>query len=336
MQQEPKVSILIPAKNEMYFVEECLLSIQNQTYQNWEVILVDDHSTDDTALIVKQFAKQDSRIQYVPNKGEGIIPALRTAYALAEGRFITRMDADDIMRPNKIEVLLKGLLEHGEGHVAVGGVHYFSDTQLKSGYENYQKWLNQHTENGTNFTDIFKECAIPSPSWMLFRDDLDRIQAFNENRYPEDYDLAFRMYSKGFKVIPTSEIVHEWRDYELRTSRVSENYKEYTFSALKWQYFNLLHRNLDKEMVIMGTGYRGKRIAECLLDLGIDFKWVSNNKEKIGKHIYDQMIFDLSIDLDWVNTQCICAIANETGKTFIEQFFINRGGDIEKDLFHFC
>lgn len=336
MQQESKVSILIPAKNEVLFVEECLISIQKQSYKNWEVILVDDHSTDATASIVKGFAKEDERFQYVSNKGRGIIEALQTAYDLSQGDFITRMDADDIMRPNKIKVLLSGLLKYGNGHVAVGGVHYFSETNLKSGFKNYQEWLNQHTQKGTNFTDIFKECVIPSPCWMLFREDLDRIGAFNEKRYPEDYDLAFRMYSKGYKVIPTNEILHEWRDYDTRTSRISENYKEYTFTAMKWDYFDLLHRNLDKGIVIVGTGYRGKKIAEYLLDLKIEFTWVSNNQEKIGKHIYDQMIFDLSVDLKWKKMQFICAIANKTGKNFIEQFFLDRGGDIKKDLFHFC
>lgn len=336
MHEKPTVSILIPAKNEALFIEECLLSIQNQSHQNWEVILVDDHSTDATVSIVKRIVGQDSRFRYVSNEGQGIIAALQTAYALSEGNFITRMDADDRMRPNKIEALLSGLLEYGKGHVAVGGVHYFAESILKSGFKNYQKWLNEHTKKGTNFSDIFKECAIPSPCWMLCREDLDRINTFNETTYPEDYDLAFRMYSKGYKLIPTDEILHEWRDYELRTSRVSENYKEYTFTALKWHYFNLLHRNLNKKIVIMGTGYRGKRIAEHLLELDVDFKWVSNNKEKIGKHIYDQMIFDLSVDLKWENLQCLCAIANRTGKKFIEQFFLEQGGDVEKDLFHFC
>lgn len=336
MNMDPKVSILIPAKNEALFVEECLLSILSQTYENWEIIFVDDHSTDTTLSIVSQIAKQDHRIKFVVNKGQGIIPALQTAYELSTGEFITRMDADDRMRPNKIEVLLSGLLKNGIGHVAVGGVDYFSENNLKSGFINYQRWLNEHTKIGSNFSDIYKECVIPSPCWMLYRDDLDRINAFNLNRYPEDYDLAFRMYSEGYKVVPTNKVLHEWRDYELRTSRVSENYKEYTFSALKWLYFNMLERNLEKELVIMGTGYRGKRIAEHLLKLGVDFKWISNNKEKIGKHIYDQMIFDLTIDLKWEETQCICAIANKTGKNFIEQFFFDRGGDIENDLFHFC
>ncbi len=336
MKTNPKVSILLPVKNEESYVQECLRSIQNQTYINWEAILVDDHSTDKTNTLIKRFVDQDVRFRLVTNRGKGIIDALKTAYSLSKGEYITRMDADDVMYPHKIHVLLSGLLKHGKNHVAIGGIQYFSESKLKSGFKNYQNWLNKHTQQGTNFSDIFKECVIPSPCWMLSRNDLDEINAFNENRYPEDYDLAFRMYAKGFKAVETNEIIHYWRDHDLRASRVSENYKEYTFTALKWYYFNLLHRQENKLLVIMGTGYRGKKIAKHLLDLGIGFKWISNNNEKIGKHIYDQMVSDLSIDLPWSQTQCICAIANKEGKAFIEEFFIERGGDVEGDLFHFC
>src|SRR5690554_547571 len=143
MDENPKVSILIPAKNEAKFIEECLISIQNQSYKNWEAIIVDDHSSDTTAALVQQFAENEPRIKTRINKGIGIIPALQTAYELSEGTFITRMDADDIMRPRKIEVLLSGLLKKGEKHVAVGGVHYFAEKKLKSGFENYQNWLNE-------------------------------------------------------------------------------------------------------------------------------------------------------------------------------------------------
>lgn len=335
-QPPPKVSILIPAKNEALFVEDCLRSIQGQTYENWEAILVDDHSTDETKTLVKAIANKDDRIQYTINKGKGIISALQTAYALSDGNYITRMDADDLMRPHKIAVLLAGLIQHGNHHVAVGGVHYFAEKKLKSGFKNYQKWLNAHTAKGTNFSDLFKECAIPSPCWMLSRKDLDQINAFNEERYPEDYDLAFRMYAQGYKVVPTQQILHDWRDYDHRTSRTSEVYKEYTFTEIKWYYFNLLHRDTSKQLVVLGTGYRGKKLAQHLIKLNIDFLWISDNNEKVGKHIYNQAINNISVPIDWINTQCIGTVASESSKKRLENTMEIRGVKKNINLFHFC
>ncbi|MGM0480255.1 MAG: glycosyltransferase family 2 protein, partial [Bacteroidota bacterium] len=161
------MSILIPAKNEAAFIEELLRSIQAQTHECWEAIFVDDHSTDQSVAVVTSFSKLDSRIKCVTNEGVGIIQALRTAYSHATGNWITRMDADDRMKPRKLEVLLGCLDSNGSKAVAVGGVQYFCDEGLKSGYKNYEKWLNALTRNGTNFQEIFRECVIPSPCWMM-------------------------------------------------------------------------------------------------------------------------------------------------------------------------
>lgn len=332
----PLVSILIPAKNESRFIEECLLSIQAQTYKYWEVIVVDDHSTDETDELVAQFAKNDERIRMMKNRGEEIIPALQMAYISAKGDFITRMDADDRMRSHKLETLVNSLHENGRGFVAVGGVHYFAEEELKSGYKNYQNWLNDHTAKGTNFTDIFKECVIPSPCWMLYKEDLDLIGAFDSNYYPEDYDLAFRMYQHGFQVVPCTEILHDWRDYSTRTSRTSDHYKEYTFTAIKWRYFNKLHRDNSKQLVLMGTGYRGKKLATLLIENNISFAWISNNSEKIGKHIYDQLILDFNAPIQWENTQSILTIVNAKGKEAIAGFLEPFGLKRNVDFFHFC
>ncbi|PKR79817.1 glycosyl transferase family 2 [Brumimicrobium salinarum] len=334
--QQHKVSILIPAKNESAFISACLHSVENQSYPHWEAIIVDDHSTDETAQKVAVFTQKDNRFRYFKNKGNGIIHALRTAFNESKGSYITRMDADDIMRKNKIEVLLNNLLHFGSDYVAVGGVKYFAENRLKSGFINYEKWLNEHTKNGTNFMDIFKECVIPSPCWMLSRPDLEKINAFNENRYPEDYDLAFRMYAAKFKIAPTNEILHDWRDYDTRTSRVSETYQEYTFTAIKWYYFNLIHKDNDKKITIIGTGYRGKKLAKHLLENNIQFIWISNNETKIGKHIYGQLILNVFDTHLWEGSQVIGTVANREGKEFLETVAQTRANIKTQDIYHFC
>ena len=92
-----------------------------QNYQNWEIIAVDDHSSDNSRVIIENYSSLDARIKVHTNKGEGIISALRTAYYLSKGEFMTRMDSDDIMYPNKLNILASALKKHGKGHVAVGG-----------------------------------------------------------------------------------------------------------------------------------------------------------------------------------------------------------------------
>ena len=111
--QRPLVSILIPFKNTANYLEDCLESLLKQTFTSWELLIVDDGSTDDSRIIVQKYTDKDSRIQLFNNQGKGIIEALRTAYSHAKGTFITRMDSDDIMMENKLMELHKSLQTRG-------------------------------------------------------------------------------------------------------------------------------------------------------------------------------------------------------------------------------
>ena len=96
------------------------------------------------------------------------------------------MDSDDIMPIHKIKALKTNLIIHGEGHIATGLVKYISENELGEGFQKYENWLNTLTREGANFSEIYKECVIPSPCWMVYRNDLielgisqEQIQLYN-------------------------------------------------------------------------------------------------------------------------------------------------------------
>ena len=333
---EPLISILIPAKNESAFLEKCLFSIRHQTYENWECIIIDDHSTDNTFEIIQRFSKNDKRFKSFLNGGNGIIEALRTAYRKSSGEYISRMDADDIMLGNRVEVLLTNLLENGKGYISVGKVQYFSENELGDGFKKYEHWLNSLTEKGENFKDIFKECVIPSPCWMIHRDDFDNVNAFQENRYPEDYDLAFRFYEVGYKVVPCDEVLHKWRDYSARTSRTDVNYSDDTFTEIKTHYFLKLHRKKNRQLVVIGAGNRGKKLAMHLVDLNESFHWLDHNPKKIGKHIYDILIHSFEQLKSFEDKQFLVTVSNEEVKQKLHKVFNQSGLKETEDFIFFA
>ena len=143
---------------------------------------------------------------------------------------------------------------------------------------------------GANFQDLYKECVIPSPCWMVYRTDLEKCAAFRPNRYPEDYDLCFRFYENGLKIIPNDQVLHQWRDYPNRTSRTDKNYADNRFLAIKVHYFLKLEMDKTRPLVIWGAGRKGKLIARQLIEYKIDFQWVCNNERKIGRDIYGQIL----------------------------------------------
>jgi len=106
--ESPLVSIIIPTFNSHKFIFEAIRSVQNQTYVNWEIILVDDCSTDETVAIISRCTQEDNRIQMLElavNSGTGV--ARNAALASAKGKYIAFLDADDLWKPNKLEVQIK-------------------------------------------------------------------------------------------------------------------------------------------------------------------------------------------------------------------------------------
>lgn len=307
--RNPKVSILMPVFNEEMYLEKCLNSIINQSYTHWELIAIDDFSTDRSPEILAQFQKKDNRIKALRNTEKGIIPALSLAFSLSAGEFITRMDADDYMPDYKIQEMVTTLSQSENKSVVTGQVAYFSDDNLKGGFIRYADWLNKLCEEGNQWEHIYKECVIPSACWMARKKDLISINAFYQSQYPEDYDLVFRFYRHRFKVISILRRLHFWRDHQARASRNDPHYQDQKFYDLKLKYFFEIDRDEKSPLFIWGAGGKGKSLASLLLKDGYEFRWLSENEKKVGKHIYHLPIEEPEILKKMTEYQVIIAIS---------------------------
>jgi glycosyltransferase involved in cell wall biosynthesis len=330
------ISILMPVKNAAPFLKECLNSILNQAIRDWELLAVDDGSSDASGSILEAFARQDKRIKKFINHGQGIIPALNTAFKESKGQFITRMDADDKMPSQKLLRLKQELELHGPRNLTTGKVQYFSEHHLGDGYRQYQNWLNGLIDSDNHFQHIYKECVIPSPCWMVYREDLESCGAFTLNSYPEDYDLCFRFYQAGLKVKGIDQILHLWRDHPERTSRTDPNYSDVHFFELKMDYFLKLEYQSYRPLVLWGTGRKGKKLAKILQRKNIPFHWITNNSKKIGHVIYNSLV-ESSADLSkLIRPQIILAIAAPEAIEQIQFSLHHQNLELGEDYFFFC
>ncbi|SDS44793.1 Glycosyltransferase involved in cell wall bisynthesis [Formosa sp. Hel1_31_208] len=330
------ISIVIPFKNTLAYLPECLNSIIKQSYQHWELLIVDDHSTDNSYDLVLSYAKKDDRIKLFKNKGIGIIEALRLAYSQSSGTYITRMDSDDIMHSDRLNIMSNQLQHYGTGHMSLGQVKYFSANGIGDGYATYETWLNGLTQTGTNYSEIYKECVIPSPCWMVHKIDFDACGAFQPNRYPEDYDLTFRFYKNKIKCIPSNKVLHYWRDYSTRASRTHEHYAENHFLELKVHYFLELNHDASRPLTLWGAGQKGKKVAQLLKGLEIEFIWICDNPKKIGKHIYDELLHNFANLSSLENPQSIVTVANQSSQKDIRAYFKTQGMQSMVDYYFFC
>ncbi len=325
------ISIVMPAKNVAPYIRESLNSIIDQKDIDWELIVVDDNSVDDTYQILTEYALLDSRIHVLKNQGKGIIDALSFAYLHSSGTLITRMDADDKMSDDKLLLMRQAAVEAGQGIVITGLVEYFSDAPLGNGYLQYQNWLNQLTLTSDNYRDIYKECAIPSPCWMVWKSDLDKLGGFDQLVYPEDYDLAFKFYQNQLKVVGIPNTLHYWRDYPERTSRNDDNYKDNRFLEIKIRYFIEVDYHPQKTLVLWGAGKKGKKIASLLREKGVEFRWICNTPTKVG-HMIHNVKLENSENFDFSNSQLIIAIAGKDDQKAINQ----RISPLGMEYYYFC
>ena len=291
--KSPVVSILMPVYNSELYLEACLKSIQDQSFPNWELLAINDQSEDKSRDILTAFSNTDDRIKVFDNQHKGIVGALNLAYKNSSGDYITRMDSDDLMPMDKLQSLLKLLRLSGQGHVSTGKVSYFATGKnLDSGYKTYEKWLNDLVERQEHWENIYKECVIASPNWMIAKSDLDKIGGICSGVYPEDYELVFRMYKSGLKVSCSEDVTHLWRDHYTRTSRTSEVYRDNRFLELKCTEFVTDKLLSNGKLMLWGAGGKGKTIAKALISANIPFDWVTNNSNKIGHQIYGKYLVE--------------------------------------------
>ena len=307
MEQAELISIIAPVKNEEQFIESCLLSTIAQSYQNWELIVCDDNSNDNTFDIIAKYADSDDRIKPLKNPGKGILDALNFAYSRANGTYVTRMDGDDLMPSWKLSTLKTLLDQSGKKSVATGKVKYTGEGGVNDGFKNYENWLNGLCNSNLQYSEIYKECPIASPAWMMYKSEFDNIGGFGSN-YPEDYDLVFRMRENKIKVSSSSEIVHIWRDHDNRASRNDPNYKDNFFLDLKIKYLQKELKSTD-HIVLWGAGNKGKRVCKALQAIDIYPTWICESENKIGHNIYN-IILQSPSSVSFHESTVLVAVSN--------------------------
>ena len=268
----PAVSILMPAKNAELFISAAIQSVIEQEFQNWELLVIDDFSTDTTFQCVEKWVQKDSRIKLFPNKFPGIIPALQMAFEHSTGAYITRMDADDLMSVGKLRNL-HDIVVDSPRTIATGCVKYFSDTSVSDGYRRYEDWLNKLVEKNEFYTSLYRECIIASPNWMVHRSCFENDFCFNELNYPEDYDMVFHWYKSGYVIRGVNEITHLWREHPNRTSRHHDAYQQESFFWLKTNYFADLEIEKGEKVQLFGAAAKGRMVAKILMDREVNFDW---------------------------------------------------------------
>lgn len=121
----PLISIIVPCYNQAQYLDECLQSVMGQTYENWECIIVNDGSPDDTEQVAKKWLEKDARFKYIYKENGGLSSARNAGLALANGNYIQFLDSDDCIAPDKISNSLKAIKNEIGNNIVISNFKMF-------------------------------------------------------------------------------------------------------------------------------------------------------------------------------------------------------------------
>lgn len=220
------ISIVVPVYNAEKYLEQCLNSIQNQTYKNFEVILVNDGSMDHSESICMDFVKVDTRFKYFTKENGGASSARNFGLDNVTGDYITFIDADDWVDENHLEVLINNIKENNSD-MAVSSIKKFdnvSNFEFRV-YSKQEKYLlNYNKLNREEFLVILPKLIHASNSYKiavskLFKKELVTDVRFDESIiYGEDLDFFFKLYNKVNSISYVDEVTYIYRLHDERSS----------------------------------------------------------------------------------------------------------------------
>lgn len=208
-----RVSVLMPVYNGEKYISDAIESVLKQTYTDFEFIIVNDCSTDNTENIIKEYS--DDRIKLITNeKNSGVAKSLNNAVKYCNGEYIARMDADDISLPERFEKQVRFLDDDQNiGVVACNTMTFCGDKII-----NEKGWSN--TEPDKIKVDLLFACAIAHPSVMIRKSALENVGVYDEEYNGiEDYELWCRISEKyGIACLP--DVLFKYRIHEAQVSRI--------------------------------------------------------------------------------------------------------------------
>lgn len=205
--EKPFVSIIMGAYNCGNTVSACIESIQNQTYKNWEFIICDDCSTDNTLDILREFAAKDKRIRILRHRRNMRLAAsLNHCLKVSRGKYIARMDADDESLPERLEKQVEFLEAHPE-YDAAGCSRIVFD-------ENGEKGI-RISEAYPDRKGMVRDTPYAHPTIVMKKSVYDALGGYRSSRATmraEDLDLWFRFYEKGFRGCNMQQALYRYRE----------------------------------------------------------------------------------------------------------------------------
>jgi len=225
-ENSPLVTVIVPCYNHEQYITQSIESIYEQHYKNFELLVFDDGSTDNSANILKHLSKTYG-FYFESHKNMGLARTLNKAIAMSKGKYITFLASDDLMLPNKLETLIKAMEELDETYAIVCGNALFMDDDsntitLEKHGKQFSTFIEYYTSNRTDinihsnfgtYATLLSGNYLPAMSTLYRKQALESVALFTEDIPIEDWDIYMKISKKyNMKYVDTIVAKYRWHD----------------------------------------------------------------------------------------------------------------------------
>lgn len=272
-QEKALISIIIPVYKVEKYLEKCIQSVINQTYENLQIILVDDGSPDNCGKICDEYAKKDHRIEVIHKSNGGLSDARNKGLEMAKGEYIGFVDSDDYIEADMYEVLYN-LLKQYNADVSI--CNFYTVSQGKISIKNADNGINEY-----NRIEILKEILLDKNIQSYAWNKLYKKELFDEIKYPigkkyEDIGTTFYVFEKCNKIVVTSEPEYY---YLKRSDSLVNNVTEST--VLDYTEIIIQRYLYTKENIKELKKYNNYYLAKTLITAHNDIELLGSISEKM-------------------------------------------------------
>ena len=271
---QPMISVIVPCYNYGDLLKDCIASLFAQTYQNWECIIIDDGSIDNTKIIAEEFVQKDKRISYFFQPNSGPTVARNYGLSLAKGIYIQFIDADDLIEPRKFEIQLSCFEKKSECDIVYSSVKYFPSSDKTKRYdditlEGSKPWMKNLSGKGDKMILALLEGNIMVINSPLVKKSLfDRLCTMSSDLFfNEDWELWTR-FAIGDAYFQFDDSLDTLALVRVHESYSKDIFKMYAYGLLACLKINTnLSGRKYKRIMIPKINYHKRIIDEKLIEL---------------------------------------------------------------------
>ena len=287
---QPHVSILLPVRNGARTLDRAIESICGQSFEAWELLVIDDASEDESVRIAEAWRSRDHRIRPLSSPGRGIVEALNWGLAHSSGSLIGRMDADDECHPRRLERQVAFLDQNGDVGLVGCLVEFGGDPTQAAGYALHVSWMNSLRSPEEIALNRFIESPLAHPTVVFRRALVERFGTYRSGDFPEDYELWLRWMGEGVRMAKVPETLLTWSDPPERLSRTDPRYSPKAFFEVKAPFVAAEIRRVaaeqtrTREIWVWGAGRHTRKRAAGLESAGVAIAgYIDVDPKKTGR-----------------------------------------------------